>query len=429
MKWAMEALSGNIIGDLPALPSFSLHPYYVSLSSSMSTNNTKSTSKITSTTTTSSTSSGYVTTTTDSIYFTADNGDSSGSTSNSRGRPITFHSVNTPQEISYKELITATDNFSDARRVAEVDFATAYHGYLNNHHHITVKRLQMKTCPALRSRFTDELRNLIRLRHRNLVQLRGWCTEQGEMLVVYDYSPSHLLSRLLFHHQEDKRRPLLQWHHRYNIIKSLASAIIYLHEEWEDQVIHRNITSSAISLDPDFNPRLGSFALAEFLARNESGEHVIVNPKTSVQGIFGYMSPEYMEMGDATPSADVYSFGVVILEVVSGRRAVDFQRPEVLLVKKVREFETRKRPVSELVDLRLDGEYNHRELERLVKLGMACTRSDPDLRPTMRQIARELEGNDKWLNEVSSKETSEEWQGRNASTLSLIRRLQGLGIQ
>ncbi|KAF9606784.1 hypothetical protein IFM89_028160 [Coptis chinensis] len=177
------------------------------------------------------------------------------------------------------------------------------------------------------------------------------------------------------------------------------------------------------------NPRLGCFALAEFLTRNEHGPHTVINPNRSVRGIFGYMPPEYMESGEATPSADIYSFGVVVLEVVSGQMAVDFKRPEVLLVKKVREFQTRQRPLVELADRRLDGEYNRRELERLVNLGIACTCSDPDSRPTMRQIVSTLDGNDKCLKEAQKNEKMEEWQHRNGSSLSLIRRIQTLGIQ
>ena len=107
-------------------------------------------------------------------------------------------------------------------------------------------------------------------------------------------------------------------------MKSLASALLYLHEEWDEQVIHRNITSSAVTLEPNMTPRLGSFALAEFLSRNEHGHHVISNRSKSVCGIFGYMSPEYVESGEATAAADVYSFGVVVLESVSGLKAVYF---------------------------------------------------------------------------------------------------------
>ncbi|KAL6127357.1 hypothetical protein ACLB2K_075398 [Fragaria x ananassa] len=198
----------------------------------------------------------------------------------------------------------------------------------------------MKTCPALRARFSNELQNLGRLRHRNLVQLRGWCTEQGEMLVVYDYLADHLLSHLLFRKDYRFGNSVLQWRHRYNIIKSLASAILYLHEEWDEQVIHRNITSSAVILDPDMNPRLSSFTLAEFLTRNDYGHHAVTDTSKSARGIFGCMSPECMESGEVNTMTDIYSFGVVMLEVITGQMAVDFRRPEVLLVRRVHELIT-----------------------------------------------------------------------------------------
>ncbi|XP_010264111.1 PREDICTED: receptor like protein kinase S.2-like [Nelumbo nucifera] len=430
MKWVMEALAGTCIGELPALPSFQFHPLYITLSSSSTSD--------TATTTATSNSSGYVTAPGETMFLTAPHhGDSIGPCDSSTYCATSFPSadttlppVDTPREISFKEIITATNNFSDDHRVAELDFGTAYHGYLESCQHVLVKRLGMKTCPALRARFCDELQNLGRLRHRNLVQLRGWCTEQGEMLVVYDYSANRLLSHLLFHHHHKTENHVLKWRHRYNIIRSLASAILYLHEEWEEQVIHRNITSSAIILDPDMNPRLSSFALAEFLTRNEHGHHVVANPKRSVRGIFGYMSPEYIESGEATPLADVYSFGVVVLEAVTGQMAADFRWPEVLLVKKVRKFESQKKPLVELVDWRLDGEYDHRELVRLVNLGVACTLSDPNLRPSMRKIVSILDGNDQCLEErVQRKERREEWKRRNDSSLSLIKRIQALGIQ
>lgn len=439
MKWVMEALCGNLHGRLPDLPSFQSHPLYINISSSSSSNTSNSittTTRSTATTTAAaaSDSSYFVTATGETIYATAENGSSSDTNASdkSSSRKNIFPMVETPREISYKEIISATNNFSDSQRVAELDFGTAYQGFLDNKHRILVKRLGMKTCPALRERFSNELRNLGRLRHRNLVQLRGWCTEQGEMLVVYDYSANRLLSNLLFHHHgyHNNVRSVLKWRHRYNILKSLALAIRYLHEEWEEQVIHRNITSSAVILDSDMNPRLSSFALAEFLTRNEDGHHVVIDKNKSVRGIFGYMSPEYMESGDATLMADVYSFGVVVLEVVSGEMAVDFRRPEVLLVKRVHEFEARKRGYEEMADWRLNGEYDEKELVRLINLGIACTRSNPESRPSMRQIVQILDGHDRcFMEEGRKKERREEWRQRNASSLSLIRGIQALGIQ
>lgn len=438
MKWILDVLSCNIYGKLPDLPSFKSQPLYISLSSSSNSSGNGSTSytiitrSITTSISSSSISSSraaadsnFFTAAGETIYITAEYEGSSNSSRRSSNMMM-FPVVETPRVITYKEIISATNNFSDSRRVAEVDFGTAYHGFLDNHYHVLVKRLGMKTCPALRVRFSNELQNLGRLRHRNLVQLRGWCTEQGEMLVVYDYSANHLLSHLLFHH----RNSVLKWNYRYNILKSIASAIRYLHEEWEEQVIHRSITSSAIILEPDMNPRLGCFALAEFLTRNEHGHHVAIDKKRSVCGIFGYMSPEYMESGEATTMADVYSFGVVILEMVTGQMAVDFRKPEVLLVKRVYEFNTQKRPLQQLADLRLDGDYNHEEFLRLISLGIACTSPYPESRPSMRQIVSILDGNDQWLTENQHKqEKMEEWKQRNASSLSLIRRIQSLGIQ
>ncbi|XP_024194173.1 receptor like protein kinase S.2 [Rosa chinensis] len=432
MKWVVEALSGNIHGKLPSLPSFQCHPLYISLSSASNTStNTRYTIATSTETLASSILSTYVTATGETIYATADNGSSDVSTCESfRHKKPTFPLVETPREISYMEIVSATNNFADSQRVAELDFGTAYQGFLNNRHHVLVKRLGMKTCPALRARFSNELKNLGRLRHRNLVQLRGWCTEQGEMLVVYDYLADRLLSHLLF--REDYRfgHSILQWRHRYNIIKSLASAILYLHEEWDEQVIHRNITSSAVILDPDMNPRLSSFALAEFLTRNDHGHHAVTDTSKSARGIFGYMSPECMESGEATTVTDIYSFGVVILEVITGQMAVDFRRPEVLLVKRVREFGARKKTLEDMADFRLNGVYNQKELLRLFKLGIACTRSNPQLRPSMRQLVRILDGNDKCLTEICKKdESGEEWRQVNDSALSLIKRIQALGIQ
>ncbi|XP_044479333.1 receptor like protein kinase S.2-like [Mangifera indica] len=433
MKWVVEALSGNHnVANLPALPSFQSHPLYISLSSPGNTTTTASTNSTRSNTTVTSTSSNYITAQGETIYATAEfeSSDSKPQVNRSQRRS-TFFMVETPREISFKEIISATNNFSDSQRVAELDFGTAYHGILENRHHVLVKRLGMNKCPALRARFADELQNLGRLRHRNLVQLCGWCTEQGEMLVVYDYLANRLLSHLLFPHNHKIGNSLLRWHQRYNIVKSLASAILYLHKEWDEQVIHRNITSSAIILDPDMNPRLSSFALAEFLTHNDHGHHhQATKGNRTVRGIFGYMSPEYIESGEATTAADVYSFGVVLLEVVSGQMAVDFRRPEVLLIKRVREFEAQKRPLEDLVDSRLNGEYNHKELMRLTKLGIVCTLSNPELRPSIRQIVSIIDGNDKcFMEEERKKESMEEWKQRNASSFSLIKRIQALGIQ
>uniref|UniRef100_A0A0A9H5C4 Protein kinase domain-containing protein n=1 Tax=Arundo donax TaxID=35708 RepID=A0A0A9H5C4_ARUDO len=434
MKWVVENLSDSCSGDLPPLPSFLALPKYISLTSSSDSSTATMT---TDSTVTSVSKPVYATAAGDTIYLTAEDGRSSFRSADNSGnsrrssRQVTIPNVDMPREISYKEIVTITNDFSESQVVAELDFGTGYEGFLDNGHgrvHVLVKRLGMKTCPALRVRFARELCNLAKLRHRNLVQLRGWCTEHGEMLVVYDYTPGSLLSHHLTRRDDDA--VLLSWRQRYNIVKALASAILYLHEEWDEQVIHRNITSSAVFLDPDLNPRLGSFALAEFLSRNEhhGGHHVVVST-SSARGIFGYMSPEYMETGKATTMADVYSFGVVVLEVLTGTMAVDARLPEVLLVRRVQRYQELDRPLEALADRGLDGKFDYRELVRMVRLGIACTRSDPAARPSMRKIVSILDGNDEALGMFEQrKQSSEDWQRRHAASLSLVRRFQALGI-
>lgn len=445
MRWVVENLSdGCSAGDLPRLPSFVALPKYISLTSSSASDSgatTVTTDRSTAATSLTNSNPVYATAAADTIYHTAEDGRTTGSRSasadsgrrsSSRLAPVAIPHVDTPREIPYKEIVAITNDFSESQVVAELDFGTGYEGFLDTGHgrvHVLVKRLGMKTCPALRVRFARELCNVAKLRHRNLVQLRGWCTDHGEMLVVYDYSPGSLLSHHLLRRRDCGA--VLPWRQRYSIVRALASAVLYLHEEWDEQVIHRSITSSAVFLDPDMNPRLGSFALAEFLSRNErhgGGHHVVVTA-SSARGIFGYMSPEYMDTGEATTMADVYSFGVVVLEVVTGTMAVDGRLPEVLLVRKVQLLEQLDRPVEALADRRLDGKFDRRELVRLARLGMACTRSDPAARPSMRKIASILDGNEDVLDKLEQrKESTEDWQRRNATNLALVRRFQALGI-
>jgi serine/threonine protein kinase len=440
MKWVVTNLSDSSCGDLPPLPSFLAVPRYITLSSpSDSGTTTNDTTGISTPATSSLSKPVYATATGDTIYLTAEDdgrsspGDSSSSGPKGGQRPSSWPNVDMPREMSYNEIVAITNQFSESQVVAELDFGTGYGGFMDNGNgcrvHVLVKRLGMKTCPALRIRFARELCNLAKLRHRNLVQLRGWCTEQGEMLVVYDYSPGSLLS----HHLTRRDHLVLSWRQRHKIVKALASAVLYLHEEWDERVIHRNVTSSAVFLDPDMNPRLGSFALAEFLSRNEQGHggHHIVAASTnnSARGIFGYMSPEYMETGEATTMADVYSFGVVMLEVVTGTMAVDPRLPEVLLVRKVQLHQDLNRPVATLADRRLEGNSDTRELVRMTRLGIACTRSDPAARPSMRNIVSILDGNDEALDKLDQrKESRGDWQRRNAASLSLVRRFKALGI-
>lgn len=418
MKWIVQALEGDV--ELPSLPSFRALPFYAALSSGSSNSLD---------TTTDDNNPNFMNFTSSSSGFAhiSSEGkitDDSNSLSSRRPTAASYAQlVDAPRDFTLREILAATENFSEQRMVAEMDFGTAYRGVLpESNLRILVKRLGMKTCPALRSRFAHELSNLGQLRHRNLVQLRGWCTEKGEVLVIYDYMMNRSLSKMLFY----KTGFVLDWASRYRIIKGLALGLLYLHEEWEQTVVHKSVTSGNVFLDGDLNPRLGGFALAEFVTRGDETHHT----SGTVRGIFGYMSPEYIASGWATTDADVFSFGVVVLEVVCGRMAVDFRCPDVLLVERIRNME-RMGMLADAVDVRLNGQYDEKQMGRLLNLGLVCTRCDSKARPTMRQITHILDGDDRLLMslQVIEENTMPDCDSTSACSRMLIRRMHALGIQ
>ncbi|KAM7264040.1 hypothetical protein ACFE04_001723 [Oxalis oulophora] len=162
--------------------------------------------------------------------------------------------IKMPKEFSYKELRTATKCFNANRVIGQGAFGTVYKGILtDNGDIVAVKRCNHTT--QGKTEFFSELSIIGTLRHRNLVRLQGWCHEKGEILLVYDLMPNGSLDKVLF----EARTPL-PWHHRRKILLGVASALAYLHQECENQVIHRDVKTSNIMLDEGFNARLGDFA-------------------------------------------------------------------------------------------------------------------------------------------------------------------------
>ncbi|XAR58959.1 Non-specific serine/threonine protein kinase [Bertholletia excelsa] len=231
--------------------------------------------------------------------------------------------------------------------------------------------------------FVAEIASIGRLRHRNLVQLLGYCRRKGELLLVYDFMSNGSLDKLLF----KKQKAALNWAQRFRIIKGVASALLYLHEEWEQVVLHRDIKASNVLLDADLNGRLGDFGLARLYDHG-------ANPDTThVVGTVGYLAPELTRTGKATTSTDVFAFGSFLLEVACGRRPIELRgTPEsILLVDWV--FEKWKTGVLlEASDPNLGGEYSEWEMGLVLKLGMLCSNSNPAARPSMRQVMQYLAG-------------------------------------
>ncbi|PIN03724.1 Serine/threonine protein kinase [Handroanthus impetiginosus] len=279
-----------------------------------------------------------------------------------------------PRRFSYGDLALATNNFSDERKLGQGGFGGVYKGYLMDLDiPIAVKKFSRGSRQG-EKQYVTEVKIISMLRHRNLVQLIGWCHDQGEFLLVYEFMPNGSLDYHLF-----GRRSQLAWTLRYKIAQGLASALLYLHEEWEQCVVHRDIKSSNVILDSSFNAKLGDFGLARLM------DHELGPQTTGLVGTLGYLAPEYVSTGRASKQSDVYSFGVVALEIATGRKSVDKQF-EKGLVEWVWDLYGNGELIS-AVDERMQMDFDVKQVGCLMAVGLWCVHPDRNLRPSIRQAS------------------------------------------
>ncbi|GAB2289997.1 hypothetical protein Dimus_024294 [Dionaea muscipula] len=287
-----------------------------------------------------------------------------------------------PARLSITEVKSATGGFNKSRIVGEGASAIVYQGFLPGGRLVAVKRFKtVSSIEGYVNPFTNEFAAMARcLRHRNLVQLLGWCCEHKELVLVYEYMPNGSLEKIL--HRSSDSVNILTWEQRLNIVLGVASALTYLHEGCDRQIIHRDVKTCNIMLDADFTAKLGDFGLAEVY------EHTsLPRDATIPAGTMGYLAPEYVYTGVPTVKTDVYSFGVVILEVASGRRPVDCDG--IVLGNWVWGLWERG-TLFEAVDSRLRGRYSRVEMDRMLKVALWCVHPDSEKRPTVREAARML---------------------------------------
>ncbi|KAJ7960939.1 putative Kinase [Quillaja saponaria] len=298
-----------------------------------------------------------------------------------RTRSFKAELVTCPREFSYKELMLATKGFHSNRIIGHGAFGTVYKAlFLSSGTIAAVKR--SKHSHEGKTEFLAELSIIAGLRHKNLVQLQGWCVEKGELLLVYDFMPNGSLDKMLY--QESELDPLLDWSHRLNIVVGLASVLTYLHQECEQRVIHRDIKTGNILLDGNFNARLGDFGLAKLMDHDKSPV------STLTAGTMGYLAPEYLQYGKATEKTDVYSYGVVALEVACGRRPIEREGYKMVnLVDWVWGLHTNGK-IIEAADKSLNGEFKEEEMRKLLLLGLSCANPDSEERPSMRRVLQIL---------------------------------------
>ncbi|KAF5205510.1 Receptor lectin protein kinase-like [Thalictrum thalictroides] len=289
-----------------------------------------------------------------------------------------------PHRFRYKDLHIATKGFNASEVIGIGGFGTVYKGVLpKTGEQIAVKRILHGSRQGVRE-FVAEIESLGKLRHKNLVHLLGWCKRNEDLLLVYDFIPNGSLDLFLLIRKDNF---VLNWEKRFKIVRGIASALLYLHQDWEQVVVHRDIKASNILLDVDMNGRLGDFGLARLYDHGE-------NPRTTrVVGTLGYIAPELARTGKATVRTDVFAYGTLLLVVACGKRPVDPVVGHSTLLDWVTECYNADR-VMDVVDPKLNSSYVIEEMELVLKLGLLCSHWNPESRPSMRQVMRFLDGDD-----------------------------------
>ncbi|KAK6154940.1 hypothetical protein DH2020_009188 [Rehmannia glutinosa] len=288
-----------------------------------------------------------------------------------------------------RELQIATNNFSSKNILGKGGFGNVYKGYLQDGTAVAVKRLKDGSTAGGERQFQTEVEMISLAVHRNLLRLYGFCMTANEKLLVYPYmSNGSVASRL-------KAKPVLDWGTRKRIALGAARGLLYLHEQCDPKIIHRDVKAANILLDDYCEAVVGDFGLAKLLDHQDS--HVT----TAVRGTVGHIAPEYLSTGQSSEKTDVFGFGILLLELITGQRALQFgksanQKGAVLdWVKKLHQ----EKKLEDLVDKDLKMNYDRIELEEMVQVALLCTQYLPGLRPKMSEVVRMLEGDglaDRW---------------------------------
>lgn len=296
------------------------------------------------------------------------------------------------KNFTLSELQIATNDFSHENLIGEGGYAEVYKGELQDGQLVAVKRLTRGTQEEMTADFLSELGIIVHVAHPNLAKLIGYGVEGG-MHLVLDLSPNGSLSSILYGPREK-----LDWGIRYKIVLGTAEGLLYLHEGCQRRIIHKDIKASNILLSEDFEPQISDFGLAKWLP--DQWTHHIVS---KFEGTFGYLPPEFFMHGIVDEKTDVYAYGVLLLELITGRQALDSSQKSLVMWAKPL---LTKSSFKELVDPCLGDAYDVEQMSRIVLTASMCIHQSSVNRPQMSQVVQILKGDEGSLELVKQRQKS-----------------------
>ncbi|KAL8115658.1 hypothetical protein AgCh_022235 [Apium graveolens] len=284
---------------------------------------------------------------------------------------------------TFAEMEYATENFNPDYFLGEGGFGKVFKGKLRDSDQVVaIKQLDRNGIQGIRE-FVVEVMTLGLVDHPNLVKLIGFCADGDQRLLVYEFMPLGSLEDHLY----GPRRERLDWNTRMKIAAGAARGLEYLHDKMNPPVIYRDLKCSNILLGEDYHPKLSDFGLAKV---GPTGDNTHVS--TRVMGTYGYCAPEYAMTGQLTFKSDIYSFGVVLLEIITGRRAIDNTKSakEQNLVAWARPLFKDRKKFYQMVDPVLQGHYPVRGLYQALAISAMCVQEKPSMRPLVADVVTAL---------------------------------------
>ncbi|KAL4596050.1 hypothetical protein ACB092_12G136200 [Castanea dentata] len=281
-----------------------------------------------------------------------------------------------------KELKKATNNYDESRVLGQGGYGTVYRGVLSDNKVVAIKKSKIGDQSQI-EQFINEVIVLTQINHRNVVKLFGCCLETEVPLLVYEF----ITNGTLCDHIHDKgRSSLLSWEKRLKIVTETAEALAYLHSATSMPIIHRDVKTANILLDDNYTAKVADFGASRLVPLDQT------QLTTLVQGTLGYLDPEYLQTSNLTEKSDVYSFGVVMAELLTGKKALSFDSPEIdrnlatSFVSAIKEDR-----LLQIVEVHIVNDGNIEQLKEVANLAKRCLRLTGDDRPSMKEVAAELE--------------------------------------